>query len=836
MKSYMLVVIFGMLMMLSNAVQAHRLSSDSILERQSVALKLSPTKTTFSGETTLKLSFLRNTQLVSYHARTLTINSVVLTHKGNAFALDVASPDEFDIVTHQLPESIKGPAELKIQFEGIFSEQVAGLFLKKANQGTAYIMSQFQEMEARRVFPSFDAPDKKTVFEFSVDIPKNLEALHNTRVVSTLIQGERKLIRFAPSKKIYTDVLVLAVGEFNAELLESTQYSSTVYSPKGQLVSVPNDMAELVNNAVRYMSDYLQYPLPYDKLDFLVAPIEDLAGMENVGLIAINNDQIPRLGASSDDICKFRKLIAHEVVHMWFGNDITMAWYNDYWMNESFAEFFAAKVIQNFYPDSMQCTYTPQSSAFFDDNHNARALRASVKHRGDNEAVGQLAYTKGSAILAMAEQAIGELKFKKYMRSYVKQVAGANTSLQQLTQHFTSERYFAPFMHSFVEQSSYPLISLTKEGEQLVIHQNSFFEGTDKKWTIPITIKIWDDKKLTTQSLVLDHQSQSLKNVPHTAQLFIDKLGIGYFRYIDKTGNGFFPIHLLTDAEKAAHMNNQSALAKASKLDHMAYIDELIDIVNTLPHDSAQVSSALATIQDSFVELIPDSLSKQYIRYLTSKLPKIIDWDKILEMNNGSIWLELYGVYLHSNTAITAAKQAFSNTELTHLNNRLAVLRVVVANADKPSYQSLLDRFKHSENHLKEDLLNALGYVNSQQQVNDFYEWLLSDVTQGHKIDYRFQYPAFMPKHRAFVASYIKQNKAKISKRIADDKLQWFPYNFITACSAQEAELVKRTFSDWQDIQGLQDKLAVVLEKINGCDVNAKHSLKSVRARLGIAH
>lgn len=831
--SRFLFVVLSVLMTHAAHASAYRLPENISLERQSVALTLSPEQSEFSGHTRLYLAVAQSSGTVAYHARYLDIKSVELTHNGKTMALPIMQPNEFDIVTHRLAQPIVGQAKLSIHYSGKITHKTMGLFVAGQQSGSPYIFSQFQEMEARTVFPGFDAPDKKTRFEFSVNIPKQYDAKHNTLALSSEIKGQRKLIRFAPSHKIYTDVLALAVGEFHSVALKGTALNSFVHAPKSIALNLPEDMNELVSGTVQFMEDYLQYPFPYSKLDFFVAPIDGLAAMENVGLIALNSHQIPAQDADGFALCRFRKLIAHEIAHMWFGNDITMSWYNDYWMNESFAEFFAAKVVQTRYPKSAGCTFNPQFASFADDTHSARALRSGVKYRGDNEAIGQLAYHKGRSILEMAELALGNEVFKTQMRAYVKRVAGGNTSAPAFTQHFAKTPWFDAFINSFITQSNYPLLTLSKQNGQVYIQQTSFDSNQEKLWTIPLSVRIWDGKVLKTQQVVLDKPRMAIKNVPATAQLFLDSNGVGYFRYLDNLDNGSFAVEQLTRAERASYVDNQEALARGAKIDFMSYVDSLIHLINTLPRGAVEVSNALSTLQDTFVTLIPESLSDEYAHYLTSQMPKIDNWQSVLANQNGGLWLELYGVNLRANSAILAAQKAYKNASLSELTHRTAVLRVLVANADEQAYQALLSQFSQSERQVKEDLLDTLGYGNTISQIKAFYDLLLSDASYGHDLDYRFQYPAFSPKHRAYAGEYIRSHKDAISKRIADDKLQWFPYNFITACSAKEAALVKNTFADWQDVQGLNAKLNIVLEVINECDNNAKRNLQSVRSRLG---
>lgn len=814
------------------AAQEYRLPDGVTLKQQRVNLYLDPHDATFSGETTLDISIGSETDVISYHSRDLTIKSVELVKGGKKITLLTATPNKYEIVRHQLDNPVSGQVTLKISYSGKINDNAQGLFVQDKNKDAPYIFSQFQEMEARSVFPSFDDPSQKAVFEFTVNIPANLDALHNTHPSSIEISGNRKVIRFAKTDKLYSDVLVLAVGDFKKTTLANTSYRSSFYSPQELSVTLPDDIEELINNSVNYIEDYLQFPFPYDKLDFFVAPISTLAAMENVGLIALHSNQLPDANSSKNDVCNFRKLIAHEIVHMWFGNHITMQWYNDYWMNESFAEFFAAKIIQHHYPDTEQCIYTPQFRAFADDNAQSRPLRAVVKLRDDNEGIGELAYTKGRAILEMLEQATGASDFKKHMRDYVKHVGGRSTSSEIFSNYFSSYSFVPTLLQSFTEQSGYPLISIVKQGNQVYLQQESFQQEKAKLWTIPLTIKEWDGHVVKETKAVLTGKTLPLKNINPDNSFFIGTSGYGYYLFFDGTGNAQFPVKLLSKPEKISYMNNQEALATGSYLDYMEYTDGLVYILNTLPKDSAEATKALSSLQNAFIELLPQDLIVSYAEYLAARLPKSLPWEMLLLQENGGQWLELYGVYLQQEGAIKAAQKAYGSQELNQLRHRLAVLRVVASVATEKEYTLLLDKFPSAEIHVKEDLLNALGYVSTLQQVNAFYELLLSDVTNGFVIDYRFQFPAFQPRHREFAANFFRKNKARINKRIPDDKLQWFPYNFMTACSLREAELVNRTFADWIKVSNLKSKLETVIEKIQTCSKNSADSLASIHRRL----
>ncbi|MCO7190149.1 MULTISPECIES: M1 family aminopeptidase [unclassified Pseudoalteromonas] len=561
----------------------YRIAKALSVPQQQITLTITPGEHTFSGETKLTYKISQPVDYIAYHSLGLTLEQVELTYQDKQVLLPVIAADEFDIVRHDLPFKLEESAELTIRFTGLVGEQdsVQGLYEVGGDDGPPTLFTQFQEMEARRVFPAVDDPGIKTEFTLTVDIPAGLQALHNTRPIETQQQGSRQLIRFAPTSKINTDVLALAVGEFNATELGGAGVPATAYMPKNVRQSVPAELGTLIHQSINYLSEHLDAPFPYDRLDFFIAPIGTLAGMENVSLIALNTNQLPGTDASPEALCRFRKLIAHEVAHTWFGHNVTMQWYDDYWLNESFSEFFAAKVVTHYYPDNDTCTYTPQISAFDGDNDSAPALKRIIMDRADNEGIGGLYYTKGRALLHMLEAHVGDAMLKQVMRQYIDAHQGGHATTADFTGLFPNALRVDEIVNSFLTQPGYPLITLSKQNDKLVLSQQSFHDDADRRWTIPLQLKIWDGHKVRIQRLILSEASQLLPQVGAQDAVLIDPEGVGYFRYIDRSANPRFPIEQRTMADRLADMDNQEALTKMGQLGYTRYIQGLTELLRT---------------------------------------------------------------------------------------------------------------------------------------------------------------------------------------------------------------------------------------------------------------
>ena len=809
----------------------HRLPDGIKLLNQKVFLDLDPNSPEYSGTTEIAIR-VSDSDRVAFHAKSLNIQSVSLTQSSNKRAIDTVTANEYDIVFIDLYETLKSELLLEIQFSGKIGTQVQGLFSQNTDTDSAYLFTQFQEMMARDVFPTLDEPNQKATFQFTVTVPEQYEAIHNSGVKSLTKDNKKKIIEFEKTPRINTDVLALGVGEFSTVSLENTQLNTKVYFPKSENVELPSYMGLLVDETVERISEYLNSPFPYEKLDFFFAPISTFAAMENVGLVSINSNLLPGPESDGYDVCNFRKLVAHEIAHMWFGNHITMNWYNDFWMNESFAEFIAAKVIKSLYPGESSCAENPQLRAFFDDMPSNRPLRAPVKTRHDSSGIGQLAYTKGYAILKMLEQSIGELEFQIGLQKYVKSTGGGFTSLDVFASHFSQYPHFRPSLVSFLEQSSYPLVILTLQNNELYLVQRPFFPEQDATWTIPLLLTYQDGEETNTVDYILGDKPLHVKEKGPNNSYFIDTGGFGYFRYLDETRNVPFPLEDLTNSELNSYMENQSALAKSGLINYMDYIDSQIELINKFPKDSPLVSGALSNLQDAYIELLPNRLHEPYSMYLSENLVQDVDWDEIMKLSTGSDWLELYGIYLKQPEAISFAKASFNEKLLKNLVHRKAILRVIVSNASMDEYKEIKRSFSKSELNTKNDLLDALGYGKNTEQVLAFYEFLLSEKTNNLIIDYRFQYPSFSPKHRETVSRFFSRNKARLRQKIADERLQWMPYTFITSCSKNEVGLVKKAFSTWNDIKGLEDKLMLVIDKINQCERDSADILQSIDSRL----
>ncbi|OCQ23646.1 hypothetical protein A7985_06810 [Pseudoalteromonas luteoviolacea] len=810
----------------SFANEAFRLPQHTHLSKQAVHLNIDPQKQVFSGVTTLHLSFAKPTDVISYHSKALNIKDVYLQYHGKRYPLTVQAPNQYEIVSHKAPLKLKDSATLHIQFSGNLSSHHEGLFRGREQ---AYLLTQFQSMEARGVFPSLDEPNKKSIFKFSVSTPIEYDVLHNTRVHSITKQHATKLTQFKATPRLNTDILSLAIGQFNATPLDTGHLKSKVYVPKRIPITLPTYFNQIVNASISHIETYLDAPFPFKKLDFIVGNYGSVAAMENLGLVSINYNQIPDLDATDKAHCQFKKLIAHEVAHSWFGNDITMAWYDDYWLNESFTEFIAAKVIQNLYPNQDLCTYTPQSRAFKDDNSKAMPLVFDVKSRKDTLAYGQLHYTKGRALLEMLEQAVGERAFQSLMRRYVDLYHGQNVSTKQFIKLFEDPN-LQSVISSFTRQTGYPLVTLSRHNNQIFIEQKDLFNRPEQLWTIPVSLKLWDGGKISTHKLMLSQHKQKVALNKDVKAVFLDAGGVGYFRFVNQSDFEDIPIHKLSRQEKASFNDNLQALAITGHVDFMKYTNALVTELNLLQLGTPRADEIVSTLIDAYLEHVQLNSVSPYTSYLQKHIKLKIQWQQALEKPYGNSLMKLYGVYMQDSNAVNAAKRVYQSGEHIGHAHFDAIVMTLAKNATNEEYKSLIQDFSAIPTTEKEAFLSGLGYVDSAFKAALYYDLLLSDETQGMVIDYRFQFPIFNPALRVSSVQLINARKNEIFNRISSESLQWFPYNFLLACSDEQNKAVHQLFESWQSISGLKSKLSIVSDGIEQCTLNSERIGKSILA------
>lgn len=440
--------------------------------RYAVSLTVDPAKDRFSGDVKITLDLPRPTQVIVLHGRDLAITAAEAIASGKhvpalAKARTAAGRDAPDELVVTLAEPLPaGAADLRLAYLAPFGGQLSGLFRVKED-GAYYAFTQSEPADARRILPCFDEPAFKVPFELELTTPKGNRALANTPEVSRteVDEGRSVTYRFAPTPPLPTYLFAVAVGPFEIREAPKAAVPLRLVATKGKTA-----LGELALDAaaahLELLAGYFDRPYPYAKLDLVAVPELGFGAMENAGLISFREDRVlldPKT-ASAEARQAMASSLAHEIAHHWFGNLVTMRWWDDLWLNEGFANWIEGKIIDTWRPATnarLEALRGKLSVMELDALDSARAVRQKVSGSADAEdAFDDITYDKGSAVLGMLEAWLGPDTFRDGVRGYVKAHEFGSATAADLFAALgrASGRDVAKVATTFLDQPGVPLV------------------------------------------------------------------------------------------------------------------------------------------------------------------------------------------------------------------------------------------------------------------------------------------------------------------------------------------------------------------------------------------
>lgn len=474
--------------------------------RYAVDWTIDPSRGTFEGVIEMDLRFDRPAPVLWLNASELSIHEAVLTQNGHPVKARVlAGGDDFAGFAFD-PPAAAGTARLRISYEAkINPTDTMGVFRQKVGDDW-YVYTQFESIAARRAFPCFDEPSYKVPWQLTLRIPRGLMAVSNTPVESETDGGDNtRVVTFRTTRPLPSYLVAVGVGPFDAVDAGRGGRNSVpirIIVPRGRAADA-RYAAEIQKPALERLEAYFGSPYPYEKLDNLIIPQTVRFGaMENAGLITWNENIA--LAKAKDETPNFRRQFAsiclHETAHQWFGDSVTLAYWDDTWLNESFATWMASKLLREWKPEWQRdvVDVAERSDTLESDTlKSARQIRQPILSKGDiDNAFDDISYGKGGAVLAMFESWIGPARFQAGIREYLAAHEWKNaTSADFLAslEKASSPGVGAAFS-TFLDQPGFPLIRAETKcaagsPPRVALHQHRLLpKGMDSKavWRIPV--------------------------------------------------------------------------------------------------------------------------------------------------------------------------------------------------------------------------------------------------------------------------------------------------------------------------------------------------------------
>ncbi len=574
-------------------------------------LRILPDEQGFSGVAGIEVEIAAPATGIYLHGNGLTVSSAQLRSAdgtSHAARYEQVDPTGVARLTFDAPVP-EGRGRLRIEYSASFGKGGEGLYRSVVGED-AYAFTQFQPIDARRAFPGFDEPGFKTPFDVAVTTRAANAVIGNAPVRSESAAGNGlKRVQFETTLPLPTYLVALAVGPLDvveASPLPPNAVRDRPLPLRGVATrgKGPKLRYALDNTApiVAYLEEYFAVAFPYPKLDLIASP-DFGGGMENAGAIIYGD---PRLlipeDASFEQRRGFGGIHAHELAHQWFGDLVTPKWWDDIWLNESFANWMSFKAGHAWQPalrlDIVPALQTPAAMEL-DSRIAARQIRQPVTRNADiGSAFDGITYLKGGAVLAMFESWLGEESFRAGIRTHMRRfphaVADVEDFMASLAQG-SRRSDVVPVFRSFIDQPGVPLVTVTlrcaQEGVTLEVEQSRYLPvgsrgESQRRWQIPVCVRYANAAGTGKDCTLLKESRATVPLAAARCPSFVmpNADGAGYYRFaLDEAGWRALTANIgaLSESEALAAADSLSAAYQAGRLPTDSYLAAVTALANS---------------------------------------------------------------------------------------------------------------------------------------------------------------------------------------------------------------------------------------------------------------
>ena len=564
----------GLFLFLVSVCTAQRLPELAVPDNYKLAFAPDFTKNNFTGDEIIQVRVLKPTSEIVLNAAEIDFEAVTITSGSTTQKAKVTVDKEKEIATLTVGNAIQpGSATIKIRYTGILNNELRGFYLGKDNDGRKYAATQLEATDARRAFPSFDEPAYKATFDLVVTADQGMTVISNTKAISdTPGPAGKHTVRFASTPKMSSYLVAMVVGNFEYIEGSSDGIPIRVYTSPGkkELGAFALDAAE---NIMRYYNHYFGIKYPYGKLDLVGLADFSAGAMENTGCITFRDVLLlvddKHVGLTLKK--EVASVIAHEMAHQWFGDLVTMQWWDDIWLNEGFATWMSSKPLEAWKPEwNMDLEDVRESGEAL--NADSLTNTHPIHQKADSpaeilELADDISYGKTAAVLRMLENYLGPEVFRAGVNAYLKQHAYGNATASDFwnAQARVSKKPVDQIMPTWVEQPGAPLVSVKNQcsgnstsvglAQQRYFYDRSLFNaGSKEVWEIPVCLK--DGKAGSIEKCELLAQKEQVASFSGCAPWIFANAG----------AKGFYRSGYETDAVRSMARDVETALTPAERI------------------------------------------------------------------------------------------------------------------------------------------------------------------------------------------------------------------------------------------------------------------------------
>lgn len=572
----------------------YRLPRTALPRHYEVTLEPDLDAARFSGQVRIELDIAEATSEVVLNAAELDLHTVNITQDGVTHSASVKLDEATERATLSLPTVLDvGTAALYCGFTGILNDKLRGFYRStySDDEGVEHTIAttQFESTNARRAFPCFDEPDMKATFGVSLVVAEDLFAVSCGELVESESLGDgRRRDTFADTMAMSTYLVAFIVGELEATDpidVDGVPLRVVHVPGKGHLTGFGLEAGEF---SLRWLVDYFNIPYPAGKLDLVAVPDFAFGAMENLGCVTFRETLLlaDTERTTQSELTRIIDVIAHEIAHMWFGNLVTMDWWNGIWLKEAFATFMQVATTNAFRPAWRRWdSFSLERGAAFDTDalRSTRPIEFEVISPDDAEGMYDvLTYEKGAGLVRMLEQYLGEEEFRGGVRHYLGQHSYGNTTTTDLwdaLEHSTNSPVRAA-MDTWIFQGGHPLVSVTATDEGVRVSQRRFEyhdRGDAQLWHVPVLVRGRVGGAMVSERLLLDG-----------AEAIIDLGGRPEWVVVNAGGHGFYRVRY--DAPLLTALSER-ALDVMTEAERYGLVDDLYASVLAGESDAADFIS-----------------------------------------------------------------------------------------------------------------------------------------------------------------------------------------------------------------------------------------------------
>ncbi|MEM7606835.1 MAG: M1 family metallopeptidase [Myxococcota bacterium] len=604
-----------------------------------VALTVDPRREQFEGDATIRVRVQADTQQIWLHGNELEVEAVEVTDaEGQAVEASYAQHDDQGLAELRLSGVLRaGEATLHFRYRAPYNRALRGLYrVDEADE--SYAFTQFEATSARLAFPSFDEPRFKTPFTFTLTVPESHRAFFNTPSVDSADAGDgMKRVRFAPTRPLPTYLIAMAVGPFDVvehAAIEPNDVRSRPLPFRGIATAGKGEQLafamEHTGAIVAALERYFGIPYPYEKLDIVAVPDFAAGAMENAGLITFR-DPLLLLGEAppENQVRAYSYVMAHELAHQWFGNLVTLAWWDDIWLNEAFATWMGYKATAEVFPEQhadLAFLQRVHGAMHSDSLVSARQIRQPIESNHDiRNAFDSITYRKGGGVLTMFERWLSEDTFRTGIRNYMRAHADGVATYRELLSALdeASGRDVTTAFSTFLFQPGLPLVAASVECEgdapRVALNQSRYLpvgstgrasggESAERGWQIPVCVRAGMNGESRVMCNLLDEAAGAVPVESCPDWVMPNADGAGYYRF--SMGSDAFralgdSLDELNDREKLAYVDALDGAVRAATVSYADALRAYEGLVNQPLRPAA--SAPMGFYRFTADRLVPDA-------------------------------------------------------------------------------------------------------------------------------------------------------------------------------------------------------------------------------------